>query len=448
MEVMNKTLQVKTIKKILEKHGISPDTVDVEALVDSSLHLDENIKEISKKLGLNIEPPPHYDDEEKTNELLHEWLVMNLGDEAEEILMELEEQEEYKEEKISEIRKEVEQLIRESDERIAAEKKSRLRQLHEFWEEKRRIGILFDYMASLIAPHLVGSQYFYVRRAALIVLASYTDLATTHRTRVHLFLTGEPGAGKTEILKWIEDYLSEYGFKIVYVDGTRMSKVGLTIDARGKEPRHGALVKADRGILLLDELDKAKPEDMNALLSAMEHGKFKVNVGGIDEYFNAEVRVIATSNYIDRIPAQLLDRFDFIFELKRPSTDERKEEVDMLVDSFFGDIDPSASAFELAMFLQHISNFTPKIVPQEKDKIKQLFKAYIDLRRGGLSEMSRRQFEVSVLRIAYAYAKIHMRDMRADDVLEALVLKDPEICKNKTLMMTLKAIASGRLNYT
>lgn len=446
MRVMNKPLQVKTIKKILEKHGISSDTVDVEALVDSSLHLDENIREISKKLGLRVDLPD-YDDEEKANELLHEWLIMNLGDEAEEILEELEEQEEYKEEIISEIREEVEQLIRESDERIAAERKSRLRQLHEYWEEKRKIGILFDYMASLIAPHLVGEQYHDIRRAVLIVLASYTDLSTTHRTRVHLFLTGEPGAGKTEILKWIEDYLSEYGFKTVYVDGTRMSKAGLTIDARGKEPRYGALVNADRGLLLLDELDKAKAEDMNALLSAMEHGKFKVNIGGIDEYFNAEVRVIATSNYIDRIPPQLLDRFDFIFEVKRPSIEERKEEVDLLVDSFFGDIDPSASAFELAMFLQHIANFTPKIVPEEKEKIKQLFKAYIDLRRGGLSEMSRRQFEVSVLRIAYTYAKIHMRDLRANDVLEAIRLKDPEVGKNKTLLMTLLSIASGRLQY-
>ncbi len=443
--VMNKSLQVETIKKILQKHGISLDLVDIEALVDSSLHLDENIKEIAKKLGLRINVPDYTDiDEEKHYELLREWLAMELN---EDILDEVEELEENKEEAINQIKKEVEELLRESKERVQHEVKSTLQQLKEYWEEKKRQGLLFDYMASLIAPHLVGEQYIDVRRAALIVLASYTDLASQHRTRIHMLLTGEPGAGKTEVLKWIEDYLSEYSFKTEYVDGTRMSKAGLTIDARGKEPTYGALVKADKGLLLLDEIDKANVEDLNALLSAMEHGKFKVSVGGIDEYFNAEVRVIATSNYIEKLPAQLVDRFDFIFELKKPSTEERKQEIDLIVDSFFGDVDPSASAYELANFLHHISGFAPRIVPTEKEKIKSLLKAYIDLRKGGLTLLSRRQFEVSILRIAYAYAKIHMRDLKAIDVLEALKLKDPEIRKNKTLLATLWAIVRGDLEY-
>jgi hypothetical protein len=45
---MNKSLQKAVISKILKKHGIDPDTVDLEAEIDSNLSLSENLENISK----------------------------------------------------------------------------------------------------------------------------------------------------------------------------------------------------------------------------------------------------------------------------------------------------------------------------------------------------------------------------------------------------------------
>ena len=51
---MNKSLQVHTIAKMLESQGIAADTVDLEALVDSTLTLPENITLIGKAVGCNL----------------------------------------------------------------------------------------------------------------------------------------------------------------------------------------------------------------------------------------------------------------------------------------------------------------------------------------------------------------------------------------------------------
>ena len=51
--VMNRQLQERVIRKVLKDNSIVPDTFDVAAELDGSLHLDENIKCIKKKLNLS-----------------------------------------------------------------------------------------------------------------------------------------------------------------------------------------------------------------------------------------------------------------------------------------------------------------------------------------------------------------------------------------------------------
>jgi len=449
---MPKALQIELAKKLLLKHGIDPQTVDLEAEIDEKLHFDENMKQLSQKIGVPLtksleeimrdnKTEDEYIDQ-KHEELLEQWLIMELGeDEYYSILEEIEEKEEEKEEKVKEIRKEVEQMIKESDEKIYEEQKQRLKQLIEYWEELKSQGILFDYLASLIAPHLQGEKYDTIRRAILLVLASQSDIGS-HRARLHCLLWGEPGTAKTEFIRWIDTYLAPHGIKTEYIDALRMSKVGLTVDARGKEPTPGALVRAHKGLALIDELDKAQAKDFEGLLQAMEIGKFKVTVGKVDEWFDAEVRVIATANDINKFTAQLVDRFDFVFELKKPSLDERKKTVDNLVEQFFGEMDIGRPAYELAQYLRYISGFHPKASEETIERIKKIMRAYMDLRRDSkLTDSSYRNFELSIFRIAYTYAKIHKRDIQPEDVVEALKLKDPEIANNNTLLVTLYAIA-------
>ena len=452
---MPKKLQIELAKKLLSKRGISPDVVDLEAEIDSSLHFDENMRELSRKVGIPLTKALEErvrdtyiedDDSHKHEELLREWLVMELGeDEFYEILDEMEEEEELKKEKAKIIREEIDQMIRETDEFIQEEYQSRMRQLIEYWSELEKQGILLEYLSSLIAPHVEGEKYDEIRKAILLVLATSTDFGI-HRARIHCLLIGQPGTAKTEFLNWINTYLAPYGLKTEFIDATRMSRVGLTVDARGKEPRPGALIKAHKGLALIDELDKAKKGDLDGLLQAMETGKVKITVGGVDEWFDAEVRVIATANE-DNFTAQLIDRFDFVFHLERPTIDERKSTVDKLVDLFFGEMDIGRPAFELSQYLRYIASYHPKATPDVRNTIKKVMKAYIDLRKDSkLTESSYRNFELSIFRIAYAIAKIHRRDVKPIDVVEALKMKDPEIKKNETILATLYAIVRNGLD--
>lgn len=52
--VMNKSLQVYTISKMLERKGIDPRTVDIEALVDSSLSFSENLRIVEEAVGIAL----------------------------------------------------------------------------------------------------------------------------------------------------------------------------------------------------------------------------------------------------------------------------------------------------------------------------------------------------------------------------------------------------------
>ena len=67
---MNKALQRHTIAKMLEAQGIASDTVDLEAVVDESLHLHENIENVERELGRSITGE---DDKEEIEQEVNEY---------------------------------------------------------------------------------------------------------------------------------------------------------------------------------------------------------------------------------------------------------------------------------------------------------------------------------------------------------------------------------------
>ena len=123
---------------------------------------------------------------------------------------------------------------------------------------------------------------------------------------------GPPGCGKTEILLWFNRHLNAH-----FVNAEFTTKVGLSADARGGEVTPGVLAEADGGIICIDELDRLSQKDQNALLQAMEEGTYIVIKGKHRQRLRANVVVIASANERKKIQKALLDRFDFIHELKR-----------------------------------------------------------------------------------------------------------------------------------
>jgi DNA replicative helicase MCM subunit Mcm2 (Cdc46/Mcm family) len=109
---------------------------------------------------------------------------------------------------------------------------------------------------------------------------------------VHILLLGDPGTGKTEILRSVEELhpISVFGL------GSGTSGAGLSISMSGGKPVLGLLPKAHKGICCIDELNLMKSEDMASLYSSMEKGFITYDKGSHHIKEKAEARILATAN--------------------------------------------------------------------------------------------------------------------------------------------------------
>lgn len=147
---------------------------------------------------------------------------------------------------------------------------------------------------------------------------------------VHILLLGDPGTGKTDILRSVEALHPNGVFGL----GSGTSGAGLSISLQGGKPILGLLPKAHNGVCCIDELNLMKGEDMASLYSAMEKGFITYDKGGHHIKQDALVRVLATANPIgdkfkgddveklkDQVPfdSALLTRFHLVFLVRKPN---------------------------------------------------------------------------------------------------------------------------------
>lgn len=392
-----KELQVRILRRWLEKKGIDPDTVDLEALVDSNLEFAENVKNVERHLGISLKHIGFSEEDAKA----YEEYGNNLS---------------------------LQSHLRDIEEKIEEEEKRHYSEITGRFEELAEKGDPLEYLSKQLFPELVGEQYDFVRKAVLLSLVTHYDKAK--RTRIHVLIVGPPGTGKTEILKWISTKLGA-----AFVNGEYVSKVGLTADARGKNVTPGVLAEYDGHIVCIDEIDKIPPRDQGGLLQAMEEGAYTVVKGKHRTRFRAEVRVIASANDLNKVIPPLRDRFDFIIELKIPSRDERANMVDKIVDEFFGRYNTDSNI--LHEYINWISGFEPGV--EDLETIKKVMREYIKLTNNDIESFSVRSLELSVLRIAYALAKLEKKNVTPLHVVKAIRLKDPTL--NNTQYKYLAAIA-------
>jgi replicative DNA helicase Mcm len=300
----------------------------------------------------------------------------------------------------------------------------------------------YDRLISSVAPAIFGHEIH--KEAALLLMVGSKQKAlpdgSTLRGDINMLLVGDPGTAKSELLK----YVSRVAPRALYTSGRGTTAAGLTAAVvREKNGmmmlEAGATVLADLGIALIDEFDKMRKEDRDALHEVMEQQTCSVAKGGFIATLNARTSILAAANpvfgkydpyknILDNVnlPIPLLTRFDLVFIVKDepdPGRDEvlAKHVLDMHAKLTF----PRTPPIDFDMLKKYIV-YAKKLDPELSEEArKRLSDYYIELRRlaqPGQIAVTPRWLE-GLIRLSVARARVllHPR-VTEDDALRAVAL--------------------------
>lgn len=202
---------------------------------------------------------------------------------------------------------------------------------------------IYELMLNSVAPSLYGLEN--EKEAVLYQLfrgIRKDKLETPIRGDIHVLLVGDPGVGKSQLLR----YASKLSPRGMMTNGKGASSAGLTAAAvkdsefGGSDKwtlEAGTLVLADKGIACVDELDKMKDSDRSAMHEGLEQQTISVAKAGINATLKSRCALLGAANpkdgrwnEFDAVPAQidlepaLVSRFDLIFAPQ----DDRDEDRD------------------------------------------------------------------------------------------------------------------------
>ena len=192
---------------------------------------------------------------------------------------------------------------------------------------------IFERLANSIAPSIMGHDK--IKEALLLQLMGGVrkkkEDGTIVRGDMHILLVGDPGAGKSAMLSFI----AKSAPKARYIAGKGTSGAGISASVvkdeflKGWALEAGAMVLANKGICVLDEMDKMAEEDTSALHEAMEQQTITIAKANIQATLRCQTTVLAAANpkfgrfdpykliaeQID-LPPALITRFDLIFPIR------------------------------------------------------------------------------------------------------------------------------------
>ncbi|NIQ06320.1 MAG: hypothetical protein GWO20_11535 [Candidatus Korarchaeota archaeon] len=157
-----------------------------------------------------------------------------------------------------------------------------------------------------IAPSIYGYEEIKKAIAAALFGGVHKELAdgTELRDTVNLLLIGDPGTGKSQILK----YAAKSSPRGLYTSGKGSSAAGLTAAVVKAENEWsleaGALILADKGVACIDEFDKMSDKDRRSLHEAMEQLSYHPST----EITLANGNLVNIGNFVDRMFEQNHER--------------------------------------------------------------------------------------------------------------------------------------------
>lgn len=171
------------------------------------------------------------------------------------------------------------------------------------------------------------------------------------KTEARILITGENGAGKELVARWVHEKSARADGPLVEVNCAAIPTELIESELFGHEKgsftsaikqRIGKFEQANGGTLFLDEIGDMSANAQSKVLRALQEGKI-TRVGG-DKDISVDVRVIAATNKdLLREVEDKNFRLDLYHRLSViiihvPSLNERKDDIPLLVDKFLADV--------------------------------------------------------------------------------------------------------------
>jgi len=290
---------------------------------------------------------------------------------------------------------------------------------------------IYEKLAKSVAPSVYG--YEEIKLAiALQLFGGITRVdpdGTKRRGNIHVLLVGDPSTAKSQILRSV----ARVAPRAILVDATRMTKAGLTAAATRDENtgrwtiEAGAVVLADGGMAIIDELEKADRKELRDLHEPLEQQTVTVNKAGINAVLNARCSVLASANprrgrfdrhepIVEQIALEppLLSRFDLIFVIFDEPDDCRDKEIGkLLLSGSREDKEPVIPSDLLRKYVLYARN-NVKDIRISKEAEEKLIEFYVELRRlskeQGSIAITARQLE-ALRRLTEASAKVRLSNV-------------------------------------
>jgi len=311
---------------------------------------------------------------------------------------------------------------------------------------------IYDRLIASFAPHIRGHALF--KEAILLLIVGSTQRVLTDGTKIrgdiNVFLVGDPGTAKSEMLK----FCARIAPRGLYTSGRGSTAAGLTAavvrDASGIFMLEaGAVVLGDQGLVCIDEFDKMRPEDRSALHEVMEQQSASIAKGGIVATLNARTSILAAANPMFgkydifkniyenvNLPIPLLTRFDLVFIVRDIPSQEKDRNIAQHIISQHGfSGTDTASLIDidiLTKYLSYAKRGEPALTKEAENLIMEF---YLKMRnisgedKENMITITPRQLE-GLIRLATARARLLLKNqVEGEDADRAIYLFN-EMLKN------------------
>jgi replicative DNA helicase Mcm len=308
----------------------------------------------------------------------------------------------------------------------------------------------YEKLVNSMAPSIYG--YEKIKEALLLQLMGGVRKTrmdkVVSRGDMHILLVGDPGSGKSALLKRI----TQIAPKGRYVSGKGVSGAGITAAVvrdeflSGWALEAGAMVLSSDGLVCVDELDKMSSEDRAAMHEALENQTVSISKANIQATLIARTTVLAAANpkfgrfdpygiIADQIdlPPTLINRFDLIFPIKDLPEENRDERMAKHILTLHQTPDMQEPEISTEILRKYIAYARQRISPQLTDgALEEIKDFYLKMRKsGGGGESGIRSIPISarqleaLVRLSEASAKSRLDErVTRKDAKKAIELLD------------------------